>query len=115
MANAFRPSVDCFTLSSLYFACVSALVGTVGLGRAAGGVNVPVSCTVRAIGTKTTGEIAESNLRTGPVLQQQLFKFPSNFDKLKSVKSVLVTTSVLSGLTFVDVDNAQYTLFRACR
>lgn len=85
-----------------------------GLGGAGGGVNVPVSCKVHATGTKTTGETVETDLVTGPVFKQQFFNFPSNFVNLKSVNFVLVTTSILSGITDVDFDSVAYTLFRKC-
>ena len=85
-----------------------------GLGGAAGGVNVPVGCTVQATGTTAAGQTVVTNLVVGPVTKQQLFEFPASFSNLKSVNFVLVTTSVLSGVTDVDVDNVSYTLYRAC-
>ncbi|KAI4119884.1 MAG: hypothetical protein LQ345_000142 [Seirophora villosa] len=108
------PGYDSFTLRSCYFACVVAPVGLVGLGGAAGGVNVPVACTVRATGTKTTGETVQVDMEVGPVLEQKFFQFPANFASLKSVDFALVTTSALSGVTDVDFDSVQYDLYKRC-
>ena len=113
------PGIDRFTISSFYWACVSAPVGAVGLGGAPSGTNVPLSCTVRATGTKkTTGQKVIADFTTGPVLQQQLYNFPANFDGLTSVSFELVQTSALAGvtngITDVDVDNVVYTLYRVC-
>ncbi|KAL8870684.1 MAG: hypothetical protein Q9174_003329, partial [Haloplaca sp. 1 TL-2023] len=94
-----------YTLTSLYFACVTAPVGAVGLGGALGGVNVPLSCTIGAIGTKTNGDKVTTKLSSEPVLKQQKFTFPDTFKDLKKVEFILETTSVLSGLVDVDVDN----------
>ncbi|KAL8959168.1 MAG: hypothetical protein Q9193_003922, partial [Seirophora villosa] len=99
------PRYDSFTLKSCYFACVAAPVGLVGLGGALGGVNVPVACTVRATGTKTTGETVQVDMEVGPVLEQKFFQFPANFASLKSVDFALVKTSALSGVTDVDFDS----------
>ncbi|KAL8717125.1 MAG: hypothetical protein Q9225_005607 [Loekoesia sp. 1 TL-2023] len=114
--NTFTVTSDYnhFTLTSLYFACVAAPDGSVGLGGAAGGVNVPTGCTVRAVGTKTDGSTVGADLTIGPVLKQQLFRFPITFVNLKSVNFVLLVTNALSGVTDVDFDNVQYTLYKTC-
>ena len=101
-------------MSSVYWACVSAPVGLLGLGGAAGGVNVPIGCTVRATGTKTTGETVNTDMVIGPVLKQELFKFPPSFNNLAKINFVLVATSIVSGIADVDFDSASYTLYRSC-
>ena len=75
---------------------------------------MPLSCSIRATGTKTNGELVQTRLQSEPVPELKKFVFPDSFRDLKKVEFVLETTSLLSGLVDVDVDNGEYTLFKGC-
>lgn len=77
------PGYRHFDLSSLHFACVTAPNGSVGLGGAAGGVNVPISCTLRATGTTTSGSTVETDLVTGTRPQAAILPIPTQLHEFE--------------------------------